>query len=153
MGLVAIAWLLALVLRSLVLGVFVVQSTSMEPTLHVGDRVLVARLPYAFIRPRRGHIVALKEPESRTRASHRRTIIKRVHDVIDGAVYSEGGSLAALEARGRIARLAPERQIVVLGDNRDVSRDSRLFGPVGQADIVGRVVAVVWPLRHVRFLG
>ena len=51
----------------------------------------------------------------------------------------------------RIAAVAA-RSYYLLGDNRRTSCDSRQFGPVSRAEIVGRAVAVVWPLGRLRIL-
>jgi signal peptidase I len=46
----------------------------------------------------------------------------------------------------------PEGQYYVMGDNRTDSEDSRFFGPIPKSLIVGRAVAVVWPLSHAKGL-
>lgn len=60
--LVALALGIALVIKALLIQAFFIPSQSMEPTLHVGDRVLVNKLTYRFHAPRRGDVVVFKDP-------------------------------------------------------------------------------------------
>ncbi len=46
----------------------------------------------------------------------------------------------------------PPGEYYVMGDNRTDSEDSRFFGPIPGSLIVGRAVAVVWPLSHIKGL-
>jgi nickel-type superoxide dismutase maturation protease len=78
----------------------------MQPTVRPGDHVLVWR----WIRPRRGDIIVLRDPEAPASL-----LLKRV-DRGDAAGYT------------------------VLGDSPNVSRDSREFGAVPASLVVGRVI-------------
>ena len=60
--LLAIAAVIALVLRALVAQAFSIPSTSMAPQLAVGDRVVVSKLAYRLHEPRRGDIVVFECP-------------------------------------------------------------------------------------------
>jgi signal peptidase I len=46
----------------------------------------------------------------------------------------------------------PAGEYFVMGDNRCDSSDSRLYGPITKSEIVGRVFAIVWPLKRARLL-
>ena len=46
----------------------------------------------------------------------------------------------------------PAGDILVLGDNRPASKDSRFFGPIKESSIVGRVFVRIWPLNDLGFL-
>jgi len=130
------ATLAALYCRAFVVAPATIASASMEPTLAVGDRVLVDRMLYAPGLPRwlaallpvrevaTGDVVWLRSPERGDLP-----LVKR-------CVAVEGG-------RWRDTVLAP-RTLAVEGDNRGVSHDSRAFGPVPAASVGGRVVLVVW---------
>ena len=43
-------------------------------------------------------------------------------------------------------------QLFVMGDNRDNSQDSRVFGPIQESDVVGRAFVRIWPLNHTGWL-
>src|SRR5436190_22620023 len=61
-GLVLVAFVLALVIKSLLFQAFFIPSGSMEPTLMPGDRVLVNKIPYYFHDPRPGDIIVFENP-------------------------------------------------------------------------------------------
>jgi signal peptidase I len=61
-GLIIIAFILALLIKSFLVQAFYIPSGSMEPTLKPGDRVLVVKVPYYFHDPRRGDIIVFEDP-------------------------------------------------------------------------------------------
>ncbi len=61
-GLILMAFLLAILIRTFLFQAFFIPSPSMEPTLIQGDRVLVNKIPYYFHDPRRGDIVVFENP-------------------------------------------------------------------------------------------
>ena len=90
-----------------------VQGASMEPTLLAGDRLVVVSRPWGErVRPVAGDVVAVTDPRDPGRV-----LVKRVASVDRAA-----------------------RTLEVLGDAPDASTDSRDFGPVPLASVVGRVV-------------
>jgi signal peptidase I len=133
---------------------FRIPSSSMEPTLRPGDSVLVDKLSYrGGGTPRRGQLVAFKEPASGG------VLLKRVVGVGGDHVAIEDGVLV-VNGRRPVEPYAnpkaidsvyfgpvrvPRHSVFVLGDNRGDSRDSRAFGAVPRHDVIGRVVARIWP--------
>jgi len=62
-GLILMAFALALLIKSTLLQAFWIPTGSMEPTLNIGDRVIVAKVPYYFHDPRSGDIIVFEEPD------------------------------------------------------------------------------------------
>ncbi len=147
----------ALIVFFLLLGAFfvstfrmgVVRGASMEPTYHDGQVVLVRRRSRLTGALQRGDIVLIRKD--------RDVIIKRVYrlpgEEIDATAdalryYSVMNDLTDYyeqtpdPARPRRPKLTvPANMLVVLGDNKSVSEDSRFFGPVPLRDVLGAVVA------------
>jgi signal peptidase I len=130
-----------------------VSGPSMAPHISSGEYVLVNTLAYKLSTPHRGDIVAFRHdgftPE---------TYIKRVIGIpgdtvriVRGAVFVDGARLNEPYVRFPDARsmpqiTVPEQSVFVLGDNRAVSEDSRVFGPVRDSDLMGRAIVSIWPL-------
>jgi signal peptidase I len=87
-GLVLMAFILALVIRTFLFQAFFIPSPSMEPTLKEGDRVLVNKIPYYFHDPRRGDIVVFENPHP-TVATDRGVVSGFVHWLFQGLGFQQ----------------------------------------------------------------
>lgn len=155
---IAIAVVLALVIRQFIFTVVRVDGASMEPTLQHNDRLIVWRLGYT---PENGDIIVLHQ------ANHppyiKRVIANEGQTVdIDFArhiVYVDGVALeeeyiaepTALSGDMRFPVTVGEDQVFVLGDNRNNSRDSRFsdVACVRYDDILGKAVLRFFPFNKI----
>ncbi|MGC9521184.1 MAG: signal peptidase I [Anaerolineae bacterium] len=140
-------------------GRYEVQSISMEPTLHEGQYLIVSKFSYWFRSPQRGDIVVLEPPDDRSAIPY----IKRVvglpgeHvEVREGRVWVDGIALNEPYVSGpplyqEDVRLA-EDQYLVLGDNRNNSSDSHVWGTLPRENILGKTVFRYWPPEKWGFL-
>ena len=169
-GAVGAAVLPAAVLRTCVVGNYVVASGSMEPTLLRGDRVLGEKLTRHAGRVRAGDVVTFLDPEGTGRVLVKRVIATggQMVDLRDGVAWIDGAPLAEPYAAGQTRPLArasavldeplaypytvPAGCIFVLGDNRGGSRDSRAFGAVPLRLVRSRALCVYWPAGRARTL-
>jgi signal peptidase I len=148
------AVLTTLFVRDVLFRQFVVEGSSMQPTLSGGERVLVTRFAYRFGAPGTGDVVVASV---RGEDGARFDVIKRIVGVPGETVEVRGCSVVVDGVfRPDLTQPAPcgdssapvrvpEEHVYLLGDNRDGSYDSRVFGPVPLDDVVGRVDAVLWP--------
>lgn len=74
------------------------------------------------------------------------------HVYVDGRLLLEPYLPPGVRTEPFPARLVPAGMLWVMGDNRDDSEDSRIFGPIRGRTVVGRAVVRVWPLDAVAFL-
>ena len=156
---VAAAFAIAMLVQAFLVKPFTIPSVSMQPTLLVGDRVLVNRLTYHFRDPKRGDVVVFRSPLKAE------DLIKRIVavggdtvEVKDGALYLNGQRQVEPQLLDQnILGVFPAPKILegymfVMGDNRNDSGDSRVFGAVSVKTIVGRAFCVYWPIGHWRGL-
>jgi signal peptidase I len=152
------------VVIALLIHVFLAQATrvygqSMQPNLHTNERLVVEKLGYRFHGPRRGDVVVLHDPTGGSELLIKRVIGlpgERV-TIADGRVFIDGVAIDEpylnqdTESSGR-SWLVPPLQVFVMGDNRQASRDSRSFGPVGRDQIIGRALFRYWPLDQISII-
>jgi signal peptidase I len=151
------------VVQNFVAQPFQVKGDSMEHSFEPDDYVLVDKLSPHWDPYSRGDVVVLQPPEGW--AAETTPFIKRVIgvggdtiQVKDGLVYVNGTALDEpylfADANGASQPttsdepqwLVPTNDIFVMGDHRQQSADSRLFGPIPVTSVVGRAVIRYWPL-------
>lgn len=135
-----------------------VENISMEPTLQPGEFLLINRVTYKLGEPHIGDIVVFHAPEVED-LDYIKRLIGRPGDVVrveSGTVYVNDQPLY----EPYIAQVpnyngtweVPEGQVFVLGDNRNNSSDSHLWGFVPVEDIVGKALLVYWPVEAITIL-
>ena len=167
---IVIAIVIALFIRTFVVQAFKIPSSSMEPTLQVGDYILVSKFIYGiripflntkmlqWKEPKRGDIVVFIYPKDRSKDFIKRVIATEgekvevaqdkiyINDqVIDdpwGHFEKSGWAqyLQAMEKFGPV--VVPKDSLFVLGDNRDNSQDSRFWGFVHLDAVKGRAFII-----------
>jgi len=155
-----VAILVAVGIRTFVVQTFFIPSASMEPTLMVGDRILVDKLSYHLHSIHRGDIVVFATPPGEDAGPDVKDLVKRViglpgdtissaggQVVIDGKPLKEPWLVKDTVTTGITTQLIPAGEYFVMGDNRSDSQDSRFFGPIHRSLIVGRVVLKIWPIN------
>jgi signal peptidase I len=173
----AIAVILALFIRTFVVQAFKIPSGSMEPTLLVGDHILVNKFIYGVKIPYlRKTIIPISEPQRNDvivfiyPVDQSKDFIKRVIglpgdtvEIIGKEIFINGrpfddrsghytevqGPSSRVAARGRIGPLkVPDDQLFVMGDNRDHSYDSRFWGFVPLSSVKGEAFIIYWSWPH-----
>lgn len=172
-GVVVVALLVAFLLRTFVIATYSIPSGSMEPTLQIGDRIVVDKLSYHLHGVDRGNIIVFSTPPEEDCAGPPvADLVKRViglpgetislsgGDVlIDGHVLPEPWLPASQQNRTYPGPSTepyalhqpfriPDGDVYVMGDNRTLSCDSRYWGPISESTIVGKVDVRIWPLSR-----
>ena len=139
----------------------------MEPTFYDLQYLIIDRIVYDIHSPERGDVVVFKYPPEPSRSLIKRVIglpgetvvIKKGGITIINATHKEGFMLSEpyLSAENRrtgdeLQVTLGENQYFVLGDNRRVSADSRLWGTLPTKDITGRVDLRLYPLKKIGVL-
>ncbi len=157
---VVAALAIALLVQAFIVKPFTIHQVSMQPTLEEGDRILLNRLSYHFREPARGDIIVFHSP-----MHDDEDLVKRIVavagdriSVSDGELYVNGVAqdepyLLEQDFEGVYPETeVPDGMVFVMGDNRNNSGDSRLFGPISKDLIIGCAFCVYWPIGHWRGL-
>ncbi len=138
---------------------FNIDGTSMEPHLHNAEMILVDKWTYLFHAPARGDVIVFQAPPDPSQ-----DYVKRVIGLPGDTVTVAGTVISVDGVKLNEAYIDPNNQGIppgahdvtdlvvppgdyfVLGDNRAVSSDSRIWGFVPRQNIIGRATVVYWPL-------
>jgi len=136
----------------------------MEPTFDEGNYVIVDKLTYKLQDPKRGDVIVFDAP-----TEDGRYFIKRIIGLpgerveVDGSTvkiynntYPEGFTISepyVVYKSGRVRDITlKENEYFVMGDNREVSSDSRIWGPLQKSAITGRALIRLLPLKDIDML-
>ena len=112
---------------------FLVNGASMEPTYHDGDYLIVDEISYRVSNPKKDDVIIFRYPKN-----PKVFFIKRIIALPNEEIILDGKGI----------RLKYDEHCV-MGDNRDASSDSRVWGPVPKNLIVGRSIVRLWPLNKI----
>lgn len=164
--LVAIALAIALGIRLLIAEPRYIPSPSMVPTLEVGDRLLVEKVSYRLHSPHPGDIAVFSPPPQLRAYGYpaEAAFIKRVIalpgqtvQVTGGQVYIDHQPLIepylAQAPDYEMPRVqVPPGNLFVMGDNRNDSNDSHVWGFLPMNNVIGRAVFRFWPLDNIGWI-
>lgn len=156
---VIVAW----IIKTFIVQPFFIPSSSMEPTLFPGDRVLVSKFIYRFTEPKPGDVVVFVAPN--TNEDVEQDFIKRVVATEGMKIKVKSGQLFVNNKLQKEKYIRPDSPtsffnqitvpkdtVFVMGDNRANSKDSRYFGPVKKDRILGKAYVIYWPPNRLGWL-
>ncbi len=160
---VIIALILALFIRVFIAEPRYIPSESMYPTLETGDRLVIEKVAYKFHAPEKGDIIVFQPPENlrllgykKSQAFIKRAIAKAGETVAvkDGIVYVNNQPLvedyiAAPPKYDLVEVTVPKGQLFVMGDNRNNSNDSHVWGFLPADNVIGHAIFRFWPLERI----
>ncbi len=160
---IAIALTIALLIRVFIAEPRYIPSESMLPTLAVGDRLVIEKVSYNFQPVHRGDIIVFQPPRQLQVRGYKadQAFIKRVIakegdtvTVQDGIVYVNSQPLqenyiAQLPQYNMSLVTVPEGNLFVMGDNRNNSNDSHIWGFLPESNIIGHAVFCFWPFGRI----
>ncbi|KAJ8905872.1 hypothetical protein NDN08_002376 [Rhodosorus marinus] len=162
----ATAFAIALAFRTFVIEPRFIPSLSMFPTFAVGDQLLVEKVTKYFRGFHSGDIVVFDPPEALILKGYKKgdAFIKRVVgeegdevEVKGGILYVNGKPrkedfIAEKPTYEWGPKIVPDGMVMVLGDNRNQSYDSHLWGFLPKKNIIGRGALKYWPPGEFRSL-
>ena len=155
-----LAGLLIVFFRTFIFQNFVVEGSSMFPTLMQGDRLIVSRLSYILGEPDRGDIIVFQYPYGPERDFVKRIIGLPGETVAiqNGQVFIDGKPLPPEEyVKNKSSDTKPpitlaDDEYFVMGDNRTGSSDSRSWGPLQKHFLIGKAWLIYFPFKRFQLL-
>jgi signal peptidase I len=158
-----IAFVIVAPIRYFLFQPFIVSGASMAPNFATGDYLIVDEISYRFSTPQRGDVIVFDA--SFIKGYEGQRFIKRIIgipgdevDITKGKVeiikdnktivLNEKYLPADLKTYGDVNITLKSDQYFVLGDNRDYSYDSRMWGVVPRKDIIGKAFLRIFPITN-----
>ena len=155
-----LAIIIVLPIRFFVAQPFIVSGASMENTFHTNEYLIVDRISYYLNEPQRGDVIVFRYPRNPSQYFIKR-IIGLPGDTIDinGNVVTVSNSenevgvvldeeyIKSMDKNTYLNETLGEREYFVMGDNRDESSDSRVWGVLQEDNIIGRALVRLFPFN------
>lgn len=157
----AIALLIVIPVRMFIAQPFIVSGASMEQTFHNGEYLIVDQVSYHLHNPERGDVVIFRYPKDPSKF-----FIKRIIGIPGDTVTIEGSTVTitneanpsgfilnepyikSMKPGVTIIEKLGDREYFVMGDNRDESSDSRVWGVLQEERIVGKAFLRLFPPQN-----
>ncbi len=156
-----IALIIVIPIRLFIAQPFIVSGESMENTLHTNEFLIIDEISYRFEDPKRGDVIVFRYPKDPSKYFIKRIIglpgetISIQGDVVklkksDGAeVTLDEPYIKTMARNTSLTETLGDREYFVMGDNRDASSDSRVWGVLNREKIIGRALLRLFPFSEV----
>lgn len=154
-----IALLIVFPIRMFIAQPFIVSGASMMDTFHNGEYLIVDQVSYRFNEPSRGDVIIFRYPRDPSKFFIKRVIglpgekiaIEGNTVTITNGSHPEGAVLdepyiASMQPNTFLEENLGEGEYFVMGDNRDQSSDSRMWGVLQEQNIIGRALLRLFPI-------
>lgn len=159
---IALAGISVFLIRYFLFQPFLVSGQSMEPNFTPYSYLFVDEISYKIKNPQRGEVIVFKSPQNPSG----NYLIKRIIGLPLETIKIEDGKItiikngesfvlkesylpAGTKTSGNIEITLKENEYFVLGDNREYSFDSRVFGPVPKNYIIGKAIFRLFPIKDI----
>lgn len=155
-----LAILIVVPIRYFIAQPFIVSGASMEDTFHTNEYLIVDRVSYYFEEPERGDVIVFRYPRNPSQYFIKRIIglpgdtitiegdrVTISNDMNEAGVTLDEPYVKSMEKNTSLTETLGEREYFVMGDNRDESSDSRVWGVLQQDRIIGKAFLRLFPFQ------
>jgi len=156
-----IAFIVVVPIRLFIASPFIVSGNSMDPSFATGNYLVVDEISYQLENPERGDVIVFKYPKEPSKF-----FIKRVIGLPGETVEIKGGAVFVTNKSfpggfelnepyiefpkaDNLTVVLSDTEYFVMGDNREASSDSRIWGPLNERFITGRVLLRLFPVTGI----
>ena len=129
-----------------------VSGDSMLPTLHENDYLIINKIGYKIGEPKNGDVIVFKSDLEKNAGD--KVVIKDGKVYLNDKLLDETYLSEGMDTTGDVDIVVPEGKLFVLGDNREVSLDSRYeqVGLVDVNDVEGKVLVRLYPFNDISLI-
>lgn len=156
-----LAVLIVVPIRMYVASPFIVSGASMDPTFATGQYLIVDKISFRMEKPKRGEVIIFRYPKDTSKF-----FIKRIIGLPGETVEINGGTVTIINKDGdtlpplnepyvefpkydTLVVTLSDTEYFVMGDNREGSSDSRIWGPLDEKFITGRTFLRLFPVTKI----
>lgn len=160
-----IALIIVIPIRMFIAQPFIVSGASMENTFHSGEYLIVDQLSYHIRSAERGEVIIFRYPKDPSKFFIKRVIgvpgdtvviedatVKIINEANPNGFTLDEPYIKSMERGTYLTETLGEREYFVMGDNRDQSSDSRIWGVLLEDRIVGRAYVRLFPPQEFNYL-
>ncbi len=159
-----IALLIVIPVRMFIAQPFIVSGASMEDTFHSGEYLIIDQISYHLEDPKRGDVIVFRYPQDPSKF-----FIKRIIGMPGDTISIEGSTvnlttkdgeeilldepyIKSMKENTNLSEVLGDREYFVMGDNRDFSSDSRVWGVLQKEKIIGKAFLRLFPFNEAGIL-
>jgi signal peptidase I len=159
-----IALLIVIPVRMFIAQPFIVSGASMEDTFHSGEYLIIDQISYHLDDPKRGDVIVFRYPQDPSKF-----FIKRIIGMPGDTISIEGNTvdivtkdgeeivldepyIKSMKENTNLSEVLGDREYFVMGDNRDFSSDSRVWGVLQKEKIIGKAFLRLFPFNEADIL-
>lgn len=156
-----IALIIVIPIRMFVAQPFIVSGASMVDTFQNGEYLIVDQLTYHFESPERGDVIIFRYPRDPSKFFIKRVIgipgdtvkiqgttVTITNENYPGGLVLDEPYIEDMQPSGDLTEILGDREYFVMGDNRNQSSDSRVWGVLQEQNIIGRALLRLFPFSE-----
>lgn len=159
---VVVTVVVGVLINYFVFSITPIKGQSMEPNFHSGNWMILDKMAYLHKTPKRGDVVGLRFPGDPNKEKYIKRVLGLPGDkiviangqiFINSKIIKEDYLPSETMTSPDLSISLKDDQYYLIGDNRNNSSDSRIWGPANLNEFIGKTKFVVFPMKDYKFIG